>query len=109
LFGYRNNEFVRLSLTYFGDFEMIEALKEEQIVNKVGGRFKLSTLIQKRLVALNAGARPLVDAGTEDKLEVIVQEILQDKIYLDTSGEVKTIGESGPTAAGPPEFDFSAL
>ena len=42
---------------------MIEALKEEAIVNKVGGRFKLSTLIQKRLVALNAGARPLVDAA----------------------------------------------
>ena len=36
---------------------MIDALKEEEIVNKVGGRFKLSTLIQKRLAALNAGAR----------------------------------------------------
>jgi DNA-directed RNA polymerase subunit omega len=88
---------------------MIEALKEEQIVNKVGGRFKLSTLMQKRLVALNAGARPLVDIGTDDKLEIIVQEILQDKIFLDQSGEVKAIGESGPTAAGPPEFDLSAL
>ena len=30
---------------------MLDELKEEQIVNKVGGRFKLSTLIQKRLVA----------------------------------------------------------
>ena len=40
---------------------MIDELREEAIVNKVGGRFKLSTLIQKRLVALNAGARPLVD------------------------------------------------
>jgi DNA-directed RNA polymerase subunit omega len=69
---------------------MIEALKEEAIVNKVGGRFKLSTLIQKRLVALNAGARPLVDAGSEDKLEIIVQEILQDKIFLDASGIVQT-------------------
>jgi len=88
---------------------MIEALKEEAIVNKVGGRFKLSTLIQKRLVALNAGARPLVDAGTEDKLEIIVQEILQDKIYLDTSGEVKTLGETGPVGAGPPEFDFASI
>ena len=29
---------------------MLEDLKEEAIVNKVGGRFKLSTLIQKRLV-----------------------------------------------------------
>ena len=41
---------------------MIDELREEAIVNKVGGRFKLSTLIQKRLVALNAGARPLVNA-----------------------------------------------
>jgi DNA-directed RNA polymerase subunit omega len=88
---------------------MIEALKEEQIVNKVGGRFKLSTLIQKRLVALNAGARPLVDAGSDDKLEIIVQEILQDKIYLDMSNELKTVGETGPMSAGPPEFDFAAL
>ncbi len=37
---------------------MIDELREEAIVNKVGGRFKLSTLIQKRLVALNAGSRP---------------------------------------------------
>ena len=47
---------------------MIDELREEQIVNKVGGRFKLSTLIQKRLVALNAGSRPLVNLETNDKL-----------------------------------------
>jgi len=88
---------------------MIEALKEERIVNKVGGRFKLSTLIQKRLVALNAGARPLVDIGTDDKMEIIVQEILQDKIYLDMSNELKSIGEQGPSAAGPPSFDFASI
>jgi len=29
---------------------MLDELKEEGIVNKVGGRFKLSTLIQKRMV-----------------------------------------------------------
>ena len=40
---------------------MLDELKEEEIVNKVGGRFKLSTLIQKRMIALNQGARPLVD------------------------------------------------
>ena len=44
---------------------MIDELREEEIVNKVGGRFKLSTLIQKRLVALNAGGRPLVDIDSE--------------------------------------------
>jgi DNA-directed RNA polymerase subunit omega len=43
---------------------MYDELKEESIVNKVGGRFKLSTLIQKRMVQLNAGSRPLIDAKT---------------------------------------------
>ena len=85
---------------------MIEALKEEEIVNKVGGRFKLSTLIQKRMVALNAGARPLVDIGSDDKMEIIVQEILQDKIYLDQSSDVKVIGETG---GEPLEFDLSSI
>ncbi len=45
---------------------MIDELKEEGIVNKVGGRFKLSTLIQKRLIALIKGARPLVNMDNED-------------------------------------------
>lgn len=68
---------------------MFEDLKEEEIVNKVGGRFKLSTLIQKRMVALNTGAKPLVDIRTGDRMQIVLQEILEDKIYLDTSGEVR--------------------
>jgi DNA-directed RNA polymerase subunit omega len=72
---------------------MLEALREEQIVNKVGGRFKLSTLIQKRLVQLNAGSRPLVELSTQDKMAIVLQEILQDKIYLDSSQQVKLVGE----------------
>src|SRR5262249_30245801 len=65
---------------------MLEELKEENIVNKVGGRFKLSTLIQKRMIALNQGARPLVDMPRGDKMAIVIQEIKQDKIFLDTSG-----------------------
>ena len=72
---------------------MIDALKEEEIVNKVGGRFKLSTLIQKRLVALNSGARPLVNIPADNKMEIVIEEIRQDKIYLDTTNEVKITGE----------------
>ncbi|TWU25697.1 DNA-directed RNA polymerase subunit omega [Bythopirellula polymerisocia] len=87
---------------------MIDALKEEQIVNKVGGRFKLSTLIQKRLAAINAGARPLVDFQSKDKMEIVVQEILQDKIYLDASSQVKITGEDA-TIGAPPELDLSSL
>jgi DNA-directed RNA polymerase subunit omega len=73
---------------------MLDELKEEAIVNKVGGRFKLSTLIQKRMVALNKGARALVDARGSDKMAIVVQEILQDKIYLDASGQVQMRGMS---------------
>jgi DNA-directed RNA polymerase subunit omega len=87
---------------------MIDALKEEEIVNKVGGRFKLSTLIQKRLAALNAGARPLVDVNTHEKMEIVVQEILQDKIYLDASNVVRTRPET-PNLGGPPTLDLSSL
>jgi DNA-directed RNA polymerase subunit omega len=62
---------------------MIEALKSDEIVNKVGGRFKLTALIQKRMLELMDGARPLIDRGNMTDLEVVVQEILQDKIAID--------------------------
>ena len=63
---------------------MIEALKSEDIVNKVGGRFKLTALIQKRMVELMEGSRPLVERkkGMTD-MELVVEEIMQDKIAID--------------------------
>ncbi len=78
---------------------MLDELKEEGIVNKVGGRFKLSTLIQKRMVALNTGAKPLVEVRGGDKMATVIQEILQDKIYLDMSGQLQTRGPSPSDAA----------
>ena len=65
---------------------MIEALKSDEIVNKVGGRFKLTALIQKRMLELMDGARPLVERGNLTDLEVVIQEILQDKIAIDYEG-----------------------
>lgn len=79
-------------LACFQGGSMLDELKEEAIVNKVGGRFKLSTLIQKRMVALNTGARPLVEVKGGDKMAIVIQEILQDKIYLDTSNQVHVRG-----------------
>ena len=63
---------------------MIEALKSEEIVKKLGGRFKLTALIQKRLVEIMQGSRPLVDRepGMTD-MELVVKEILEDKITID--------------------------
>ena len=92
---------------------MIEELKEEQIVNKVGGRFKLSTLIQKRMVQLNRGGvrTPLENtANTQSLMETVIQEIMQDKIYLDTAGRLVVDGEvaaddTGPVA-GPTLYDL---
>ncbi len=63
---------------------MIEELKSEKIVNKVGGRFKLTALVQKRLSELLQGSRPLIeDVEGKTMLEIVVQEILQDKIAID--------------------------
>ncbi|MCC7086016.1 MAG: DNA-directed RNA polymerase subunit omega [Pirellulales bacterium] len=87
---------------------MLEELKEEEIVNKVGGRFKLSTLIQKRLVALNAGSRQLVELESDNKLEIVVREIIEDKIYLDAEAKVQIAGEEDGIG-GPPELDLSDL
>jgi DNA-directed RNA polymerase subunit omega len=63
---------------------MIDELKSQELIDKVGGRFKLTALVQKRLSELMQGSRPLIK-DTEDKtmLEIVIQEILQDKIALD--------------------------
>ncbi len=67
---------------------MIEALKSEEIVNKVGGRFRLTALIQRRMVELVQGQRPMVERVTPEgkkltDMEVVIQEILEDKIAID--------------------------
>lgn len=87
---------------------MIDAFREEEIVNKVGGRFKLSTLIQKRLVQLNAGARPLVDVPSDNKMDIVVAEIIHDKIYLDTSSQLRITGEVEEFIPSP-SLDFDNL
>ena len=63
---------------------MIEELKNAELANKVGGKFKLAALIQKRLGELMQGSRPLIeDIKGKTQLEIIIQEILQDKITID--------------------------
>jgi DNA-directed RNA polymerase subunit omega len=74
---------------------MIEELKSTDIVNKVGGKYRLTALIQKRLGELMEGARPLIeDSKGKTQLEIVVQEILQDKITIDyESGSINKPGE----------------
>jgi DNA-directed RNA polymerase subunit omega len=63
---------------------MIEALKDDTIINKVGGRFKLTALIQKRWTELLQGSRPLVKRGEGmTDLEMIIHEVLEEKVGID--------------------------
>ncbi|MCH2582623.1 MAG: hypothetical protein MK133_15655 [Planctomycetes bacterium] len=64
---------------------MLDITTEEELVQMVGGKFRLTSLIQKRIVELNRGAPPLVEFEDNDeptlKLSVI-KEILEGKIEL---------------------------
>ena len=65
---------------------MIEALRSDEIVRKCGGRFKLTALIQHRLRELIIdGARPLIERDGRTDLELVIEEIMQDKITANYS------------------------
>jgi DNA-directed RNA polymerase subunit omega len=86
---------------------VIEALKSDQIVDKLGGRFKLAVLIQKRLVDVTFGAPLLVERGEKSLMEAVIQEVLEGKISL----EPKAAAPREPAAPEPapePEEDAEA-
>ena len=67
---------------------MIEELKSQDIINKVGGRFRLASLVQKRMLEIMQGGRPLIeDTKGKTTMEIVVDEIMQDKIAIDDGGE----------------------
>ena len=65
---------------------MIEDLKSEELVLKVGGSFKLAVLIQKRMLELMQGARPLIPREGLTDLELAIREIRQGKLELAPPG-----------------------
>lgn len=80
---------------------MIDALKSDAIVTKAGGRFKLCSLIQRRLVQLMDGARPLVERQGRTDLEIVIDEILQDKITLEYVAETPALTEADAAEPAP--------
>lgn len=74
---------------------MIEALKNDELVEKMGGRFKLTALIQRRWVELLQGARPLVESDTASLMELAVQEIAEGKITIDDPRDASESGDDG--------------
>lgn len=69
---------------------MIEELKNTELVNKLGGRFKLSALIQRRMLEIMQGARPLIeDTEGLTMMEIAIREIVEDKITIDFGTSVE--------------------
>lgn len=62
---------------------MIEILKGDELVKKIGGVFRLTALMQRRMKELLEGSRPLVDTRDRTIVEVVLQEIKEDKIAID--------------------------
>ncbi len=62
---------------------MIEAFRNDDIIDKFGGRFKLCALIQRRWRQLMQGARPMVETKGLTDMEVVVKEILEGKVDME--------------------------
>lgn len=65
---------------------MIKALNDDDLIARVGGKFRLCSLIQKRWLDIMQGSRPMVDPAGLTELEVVVEEIVQGKIGIDYPG-----------------------
>ena len=61
---------------------MIEAFRDDELINKFGGRFKLCVLIQQRWRQLLQGARPMVETKGLTDMEIVVREILDGKLDM---------------------------
>ena len=59
---------------------MIESLKDDKVINQLGGRFKFTSLVQHRVRELMEGARPLVERRGRNDFEVAVEEVIEGKI-----------------------------
>ena len=62
---------------------MISELQNDDLIQKAGGRFKLTVLIQKRWLEIMQGSRPMVDPADKTPMEIVIEEILQDKVSID--------------------------
>ena len=54
----------------------------EELETKIGGRFELTVLLQKRIRELVAGAPRLVETRSENPIDIAIEEIRAGKIDL---------------------------
>ena len=54
----------------------------ERLAKHVGGRFKLTSLVTKRLMEMQRGSQPLVDPETDSLLDTALKEVELELIRL---------------------------
>ena len=64
-----------------------EMREYESLAAKVGGKFKLASLLQKRMAELMFGAPPLIENPTKDLFETALRELSEGKITLADASE----------------------
>lgn len=89
---------------------MLDITTEEELVQMVGGKFKLTSLIQKRIVELNRGAPPLVEFENNEEptlKQIVIKEILEGKIELGEREELDQALQEAVIADKPEDAEGS--
>ena len=89
---------------------MLDINTEEELVKLVGGKFRLTALIQKRMAELNRGAPHLVEFENNedpDLRTVVIKEILEGKIELAPMEELDHALQEAITTEKPEEAEGS--
>lgn len=66
---------------------MGKRLDDQVALDKAGGHFKLTALLEKRYKELLFGARPLVKTESRDVMDTLMREVAQGKIELVSEAE----------------------
>jgi DNA-directed RNA polymerase subunit omega len=61
----------------------------EKLIEKVGGRYRLTVLIQKRMRELNRNSPSLVDLNNASPMDIVLTEIENDMISLVSEEEYR--------------------
>ena len=89
---------------------MLDINTEEELVKLVGGKFRLTALIQKRMAELNRGAPHLVEFENNEEPDlrtVVIKEILEGKIELAPMEELAHALQEAITTEKPEEAEGS--
>ena len=89
---------------------MLDINSEEKLVKMVGGKFRLTSLIQKRIVELNRGSPSLVEFEDNEEptlRDIVIKEILEGKIELAVREELDHALQEAVSTEKPEDADAS--